>query len=88
MQRVSALREFAWRSTAALQVEREAVLGIDLEGQQAIWPQECYLVERHIASSTLQAGLGSPDGTFVDGHEDERTTAYRDAVRWVAWVNR
>jgi hypothetical protein len=55
MHRVSAPREFASRSMAAHQAEREAVLRLGLEGQQAIRPQECYQVERHIASSTLRA---------------------------------
>lgn len=59
MHRVSAPREFASRSTASHQAEAEAVLGVDLEGQQAIWPQECHQGECHIASSTLRAGNGS-----------------------------
>ena len=54
MHRVSVPREFASRSTVSHQAEGEAVLRVDLEGQQAIWPQECYQVERHIASSTLR----------------------------------
>lgn len=59
MQQVSAPREFASRSTASHQVEREGVPRVDLEGQQGIWPQECYQVERHIASSTLRGGSGT-----------------------------
>ena len=55
MHRVSVPREFASSSTAAHQAEREAVLRVDREGQQAIGPQKCYQAERHIASSTLRS---------------------------------
>jgi hypothetical protein len=65
MYRVSVPREFAYCSTASHPGEREAVLRVDLEGQQVIWPQECHQAERHIASSTLRAGTGSQDGTLV-----------------------
>ena len=64
MHRVSVPHEFASRSRASHRAEAEAVLRVDLEVQQAIRPQECYQVERHIASSTLRAGTGSQDGSF------------------------
>ena len=79
MHRVSVPREFASRSMASHQGEPEAVLHVDLEGQQAIWRQGCYQAERHIASSTLRAGTGAQDGSFgrwVVG--ETRTTASRD----------
>ena len=57
--RISAPREPASHSTAARRGEPGAVLRVDLEAQQAMWPQGCYQAERHIASSTLRAGTGT-----------------------------
>jgi hypothetical protein len=42
------------------------VLRVDLEAQQAMWPQGCYQVERHIAGSTLRTGTVPGQGlSFV-----------------------